>query len=198
MELLMPETIDEGKAVDVQKAMPKDLRIAARKLKGKPVWFAVAKDVPFSDKKKISIFVAVKTEAEAKAWLMKLKRIKPKFFVIGTCKLQMKDGKNVEVEFDKVKGDRKKVLTVARLALLRDKATMTFSDPQVEDSADEGEGEEKASTRSVSVSPAVDAVVDKVKLPNNLDKNDVRSVLKQFKDLGLSDADLTAALQETF
>ena len=89
MDLLMPEMVDEAKLVDFQKAMQKDLKKAATKFKGKPLWFAVAKDVPLAKEsaKKITMFVAVRKEAEAMAWLLKLKPKKLGMLAIGTCEL---------------------------------------------------------------------------------------------------------------
>jgi hypothetical protein len=187
MDVLLPEMIDEAKLVDIQKAMAKDLRSAARKLKGKPAWFAVAQDVPLPDKTKVSLFVAVAKEAEAKAWQLKLKGMKPKLLAIGTCTLESKDGKNVEVGMAKVPGNRSAILKAARLAFKLDRAAKV-SDPEVDDR------DESDATASLSISPEIDAIVDKA--PG--DNAELLKLLKEYERLGLSEDQLKLALTETF
>jgi hypothetical protein len=120
MELLMPEMIDDATLVPLQKLMYRDLRVAARKLNGKPAWFVVVGDLVLKDKNKVSLFVAVRKEAEAKAWLLKLKERKPPVLAIGTCELTSKDMKHVQVTIDQVKGSRTPTLRAAKIAFKLD------------------------------------------------------------------------------
>jgi len=183
MEMLMPEIVDSGKLKEVQLAMKKDLRVAAKKLKGKPVFFVVASDVPLADKQKLSLFVAVRLEAEAKAWHLKLKGKKPTGLVMGTCKLETKDGKNVAVALDKVKGDRKAALRIAQKALkLAADPNVKFSDPELDDS---DEAPDKA---SAAAPPAVDpkAVAAAAKTSATMLSNFGTSTKDLAGELGLS------------
>ena len=205
MELLMPESVDELKLVDFQKAMKKDLRLAATKLKGQPAWFAVAQDVPLSDKK-VTLFVAVRREAEAKAWMLKLKSKKPKVLAIGTCTVDMKDGKSVRVGFDKVKGNRKAILKAARLAMKIVDPKAKFSDPEVEGT--ESESQEKQSESAPKsdpktaaaakqelneIAPGVGNLIDQTK---DLDNAEALKALKRFEAMGLDPATLAAAVKQ--
>lgn len=132
MPLLMPEMIDSGKLKDIEIAMRKDLRAAAKLLKGKSVFFVVAQNIPTADNKRISLFVVSRLEAESKAWQLKLRGKKPQVLVSGTCTLQTKDGMSVAVALDKVKGDRKAALRTAKLAFKTD-VKVRVADPQNED-----------------------------------------------------------------
>jgi len=128
MQLLMPEMVDSGKLKELQMAMRKDVRAAAKLLNGKNVWFVTAADVPLEDKTKLSLFVLLKTEAESKAWLLKLKGRKPRLLLTGTCTPQTKDGQTVALALNTVKGDRKAALKTATLAFKLDpKVTVTDS-----------------------------------------------------------------------
>ena len=120
MQLFMPEMVDSGKNKELQMAMRKDLRAGAKLLKGKTAWFITAADVPLQDKTKLSLFVMLRTEAESKAWFLKLKGMKPRVLLTGTCTPQTKDGQSVDVALDTVKGDRKAALKTASLAFKLD------------------------------------------------------------------------------
>ena len=194
MELLMPESVDELKLVDFQKAMKKDLRLAATKLKGQPAWFAVAQDVPLSDKK-VTLFVAVRREAEAKAWMLKLKSKKPKVLAIGTCTVDMKDGKSVRVGFDKVKGNRKAILKAARLAMKIVDPKAKFSDPEVEGTENESQeasaqpGSANEASAKESTAPASDKAVAALGLSGD-------DEAKLAQDLGMTPEELRVKLSE--
>jgi hypothetical protein len=84
--------------------------------------------VPLPDQTKVTLFIVVKLEAEAKAWELKLKAKKPLALAAGTCKLQTKDGMAVQVALDKVKGDRTNALKAAQLAFKLDKKVLV-ADP---------------------------------------------------------------------
>lgn len=127
MAELMPEALSESKSKDVLLAMRKDLRTAARKYKGKTLFFVTAADVPLVDKKKMPLFIVVKLEMEAKAWQLALKAKKPTGLAIGTCTLQTKDGKSVQVALQKVKGERRSALKIAQRAFKLDPA-ITIAD----------------------------------------------------------------------
>jgi hypothetical protein len=131
MALLLPESLDAGKLKDVQVAMRKDLRTAAKTLRGKNLWFVAASDVVLADKTKVSLFVVSSKEAVTKAWELKLKGKKPPVLTTGTCTLESKDGKSVKVALERIKGDRKAAVRTARLAFKLDPA-VKISDPQAE------------------------------------------------------------------
>ena len=199
MPLLMPEMIDSGKLKDVEAAMRKDLRAAAKLLKGKNVFFVVAQNVPLSDKTKISMFIVSKLEAESKAWQLKLKGKKPGVLVSGTCTLATKDGMSVEVALDKVKGDRKAALKTAKLAFKTD-LKVQVADPQAKD-AKNGSAGSSASPADVAakrelnaIAPGIGAIVDEAPVDNA----EALELLKEFERLGLSPDQLKAALQTTF
>jgi hypothetical protein len=199
MPLLMPEMIDSGKLTDIEIAMRKDLRAAAKLLKGKNVFFVVAQNVPTVDKKKISLFIVSKLEAEAKAWQLKLKGKKPQVLVTGTCTLQTKDGATVAVALDKVRGDRKAALKTARLAFKTD-VKVRVADPQDEGrkadepSAPASAADAKAKRKLDSIAPGIGAMVDRAPVDNT----QALKLLERFERLGLSPDQLKAALQATF
>lgn len=149
MAELMPEMINTGKLKEIQTVMRKDLRTAAKTLRGKHVFFVAAADVKLSDKTKINLFVVSKTEAEAKAWQLKLKGVKPSVLSTGTCTLATKDGKNVSVSLENIKGDRKAATKVAKLAFKIDTAV------QVKDAQAEEEGQEEAHEQAIAAAAAL-------------------------------------------
>jgi hypothetical protein len=161
MPLLMPEMLDEAKLKDVQLAMRKDLRIAAKLLRGKNAWFVAAADVPLPDKTKVSIFLALKNEAEAKAWQLKLKGKKPRVLSVGTCALQTKDGKNVDVALNQVKGDRKAALKTVAFAFKQDLAVKVSDAQAKEDDAGskQSEANAKAEAREAEKAARTSAAV---------------------------------------
>jgi hypothetical protein len=194
---LMPEMIDSGKSKDIEAAMRKDLRAAAKLLRGKDAFFVVAANVPTADKKKISMFVVSKLEAESKAWQLKLKGKKPQALVSGTCTLATKDGISVAVALDKVKGDRKAALKIAKLAFKTD-VKVQVADPQDEgkesESSESSMDEAKAKKELDSISPEIGSIVDEA----DVDNAEALKILKQFEEMGLSPDQLEAALKETF
>lgn len=201
-QLLMPEMLDSGKSKDIQLAMGKDLRTTAKTLSGKNLWFVAASNVPLADKTKVSLFVVVKLEAEAKAWELKLKAKKPLALAAGTCKLQAKEGVGVQVALDKVKGDRTKALQAAQLAFKLDKK-VNIADPQAKGSqakagqAESGSHEaesEEAKHELDEIGQGIGAIVDKAPVDNA----ETLEILKQFQELGLSEEQIKAALKETF
>ena len=199
MPQLMPEMIDSGKSKDIELAMRKDLRAAAKLLKGRSVFFVVARDIPTADKKKVSLFVVSKLEAEAKAWQLKLKGKKAQALLSGTCTLQTKDGVAVAVALDKVKGDRKTALKTARLAFKTD-LKVQVADPQDEDaqaasaSAPPSPAAEKAKRELNAMAPGIGALVDDAPVDNVA----ALKLLREFEEMGLSPDQLKAALQATF
>ena len=207
MSQLTPEMLDTGKMKDVQAAMGKDLRVAAKTLKGKNAWFVAAADVPLPDKTKIPLFVVLRLEAEAKAWELKLKAKKPPALAAGTCKLHTKDGIAVQVALETVKGDRAKALKAARLAFKMDKKVMV-ADPLAKggdaepgsaddspDNAATAPGSATAAKQQLEkIAPGVGAMVDE----SPVDNAAVLEILKEFAGQGLTKDQLANALKRTF
>jgi hypothetical protein len=197
---LLPDMLDSAKSKDVQIAMLKDLRVAAKTLRGKPVFFVTAANVPLGDKTKVSLFLALKLEQEAKAWELKLKARKPQAMASGTCKLDTKDGVAVQVALQKVKGDRTAALKAANLAFKLEKK-VNVADPlakggpggQSESGSQEHEAEE-AKKELDQIGRGIGAMVDKAPVDNA----ETLEILKQFQDLGLDEAQIKAALKATF
>ncbi|GAB2487295.1 hypothetical protein [Jatrophihabitans fulvus] len=191
MEFLAPDMLEKP-ALEVQKAMSKDVRAAAKKLNTSPGFFVVADDVPLKDKKS-PFFVVVKTEAEAKDWVLKVKGKKPRVVLTGQCKLQMA-GADVSVSLTKVTGDRVTALKALKLAFRMD-PTVKLPDLEEKKPGEAGAGAAKPAATSLSISPTVDAMVAKV--PEK-DRTEIAGLLKEFEGLGLSEQDLKDALKETF
>lgn len=196
MALLEVEMLDAGKSKDIETAMRKDLRDTAKLLRGKDAFFVAAADVPLADKKKISVFVVLKLDAQAKAWQLKLKGKKPSVLVSGTCTLQTKDGISVAVALKKIKGDRKAALKTAKLAFKTDvKVQVADALAKDEDEGSEASGDNAEVIHELeSISPRIGAMVDDA----DVDNAEALKVLKQFEALGLSPEQLETALEETF
>jgi hypothetical protein len=197
MPLLVPEMIDSGKQKDIELAMRKDLRAAAKLHKGKIVFFVVAQNVPTADKKKISMFIVSKLEAESKAWQLKLKGKKPQVLVSGTCTLQTKDGMSVAVALDKIRGDRKAALKTAMLAFRAD-TKVQVADALAKDddsqSAPPSPADAKAKRELDSIAPGIGSLVDQAPVDNA----EALKVIKEFEELGLSPDQIKAALKDVF
>jgi hypothetical protein len=159
MPLLLPEMVDAGTAKDVDTAMRKDLRAAAKTLHGKDLWFIAAADVVLKDKKKVSLFVVSPKEAVAKAWQLKLKGKKPRVLALGTCTLETQDGKYVQVALEKISGDRNATLKTVKLAFKLDTAVRVADAlAKDEDEDEDSEAEvDQATVKSAASALGIDA-----------------------------------------
>lgn len=146
MVFLTPELLAEKPALDVHRAMFKDLAAMQKKVGTRDAFFVTVQGYSLKGGKKTSLVIVASTRDGISDWfqLFHAATPKPKLLAQGTCTFAKARDGEIVLELKKITGgNRRAVVDAMAKGLAKDSRFAVRDDQAPEDESDEGEGDER-------------------------------------------------------
>jgi hypothetical protein len=143
---LTPELLAEKPALDIHKAMFKDLVAVQKKVGTRDAFFVTVQGYPLKGGKRTSLVIVAHTRDAVTDWFERFHAAtpKPKLLAQGTCAFAKGPEGQLVLELKKIAGGSRKFVTDATAKGLAKDSRFTVHDAQVrDDEADEAEDDER-------------------------------------------------------